>query len=1487
LNHGPDQNRLIRRSWKIAGQSLRLCRAFLKEDPKLQKAIGLITCASVMAVSLYLFSGGDPSRTLSAGTDSKSGDGYSAAARRFLQDARQKAEQGNLAEARRLAKTAATLSSEWSEDEESPEQFLNALAESESSFSDTSEASDEAASAEVDSEESNPFEEAEPVEMATEEPATSGDLLKKKQAQRLVKEARQAIAKGDMAAARSRAVQARQLNAPWGLWDDRPEHVLADLDKKSKTATFVAGRDRSPSEPVVRSKNAEHEYQQATTLLQQARAAMDAGKLEEARQLADEAAAFDVAYGIFEDSPAMIVRDIERLENTDASANSAFAAAGSGNSSEAAEQARQLLREAREAIVHGRLSVAREKAAQASALNVAYTVLDDRPELVLNDIESAMRGQGKAAANRADNIAAAGSATQSDAQRLVTQARGALKSGDTEKAQQLALEAQQQDAAFGLFEDRPETVLEEAQMMAGQKAGINGNTNLAQNGPVDVTTGDKKAGAFAAHEVQPANFDDNDFPVLAPEGESASEAYRRGIAAFRSGNRPAAKAAFTSAWKNAGELSSTERRQLQDFLQDLATSSDVQLASGRKASNADSEDVELSMNPVSETDPLTAAADASDVHYDRLRTEVMNSVFRAEKLKTANPAEALQILDNTLATVEAAPLNKEALETLAGYVRRSQETVRAYQEQQGPNLAQEQKNRNVMEAIKRETESKIRIEQEFAELVDQYNELMKERRYAEAELLAKKARDLNPDLPQATIMLEKAKMQRQIAFNSDVRERKADSFTQQLNDVELASIMPPGGDYSLPNAKSWGELSKRREKFGRVDSRERTESELQIEKSLGQKVSLHFHDVALTEVIRHIATVHGINIAMKTRAIETEGLTASQPVSIDVDGITLSSALNLLLDQAGGLVYSIENETLMITNRLEQETKLELRTYNVADLVIPVGNNNGIPGNATSPTSGGAPRLNSGVTGNGLYQVHDELSIGINRDGRSNSSSNTSAAANGADFSGLIELLTTTIEPGTWDVDGGSGTIGTNENTLSLVIRQTSATHEQVADLLKQLRKLQDLQVTVEVRFISVSDNFFERIGVDFDFNVQDSLGDPVGVPAFGSRQLTFPGGTAAGGGGGGQQGQAGDLRGGQQQGGGQQGGQQGQQGQQGQGGGGSLFDRVSRVNSPRDDFRRTTVGMSAPGQFTEDYDIQFRQGSFEIGVPDFGGFQPNAGIQVGMAILSDIEAFFFIQAAQGDSRSNIMTAPKVTMYNGQFATVADNISRSYVQGQIPVVGQGGVGFQPLIGQINDGVTMTVNGVVSADRRYVRLSIIPVFQQLIDLQTFTSVGGGNAAGFGGGGGGFGGGGGGGGFGGGGGGGGGQFGFGGIGGGFGGGGGGGGFGGGQQGGGQQGQQGQQGGGGSTGTIQLPVYSNLTVTTVVSVPDGGTVLLGGIKRLREGRNMAGVPILNKIPYISRLFKNSGVGRETESIMLMVTPRIIIQEEEEELIIGTATE
>ena len=68
-------------------------------------------------------------------------------------------------------------------------------------------------------------------------------------------------------------------------------------------------------------------------------------------------------------------------------------------------------------------------------------------------------------------------------------------------------------------------------------------------------------------------------------------------------------------------------------------------------------------------------------------------------------------------------------------------------------------------------ESDIVLLKEFGSLVDQYNELMKERRFAEAEIIAKKARELMKDEPAALLMIEKAKLLRQIYFNSNANVR--------------------------------------------------------------------------------------------------------------------------------------------------------------------------------------------------------------------------------------------------------------------------------------------------------------------------------------------------------------------------------------------------------------------------------------------------------------------------------------------------------------------------------------------------------------------------------------------------------------------------------------------------------------------------------------------------------------------------------------------
>ena len=81
-----------------------------------------------------------------------------------------------------------------------------------------------------------------------------------------------------------------------------------------------------------------------------------------------------------------------------------------------------------------------------------------------------------------------------------------------------------------------------------------------------------------------------------------------------------------------------------------------------------------------------------------------------------------------------------------------------------------------------------------------------------------------------------------------------------------------------------------------------------------------------------------------------------------------------------------------------------------------------------------------------------------------------------------------------------------------------------------------------------------------------------------------------------------------------------------------------------------------------------------------------------------------------------------------------------------------------------------------------------------------------------------------------------------------------------------------------TIQLPTWNVNTINTTVTVPDGGTGLLGGVSYAREGSVSRGVPLLNKIPYLNRLFRNQGIGREVGASNYTIIPRIINLEEEE---------
>ena len=463
-------------------------------------------------------------------------------------------------------------------------------------------------------------------------------------------------------------------------------------------------------------------------------------------------------------------------------------------------------------------------------------------------------------------------------------------------------------------------------------------------------------------------------------------------------------------------------------------------------------------------------------------------------------------------------------------------------------------------------------------------------------------------------------------------------------------------------------------------------------------------------------------------------------------------------------------------------------------------------------------------------------------------------------FQPLIELIQSTVAADSWDTVGGPGAIRQFDTNLSLVISQTQEVHDEIADLLEQLRRLQDLQVTIEVRFITLADTFFERIGVDFDFNIQTGVNQPLNMTAIptqanGSDSPYVQGLQAAPGGrsqiiGLDNMGQPGVALG-------PMGGGMGGMGMGGMGGAGMAGAGMAGAGlggaglGGQQNLNPTRV----PGQSF--FSIPFRQNSFgSATVPQFPGLPDPAtsAANFGFAILSDIEAYFLIQAAQGNTRSNVMQAPKVTLFNGQQAFVSDTRQRPFVTAVVPVVGDFSAAQQPVITVLNEGTAVNVQAVVSNDRRFVRLTLVPFFSQIGRVEQFQFEGSRST--------------------------------------------------------KSKSSDEKSGAdvdvpgiddlaGVTGseasaaelevqsngtTIQLPEFIFTTVTTTVSVPDGGTVLLGGIKRQREGRNEFGVPILSKIPYINRLFRNVGLGRTTDSLMLMVTPRIIIQEEEEERLLGT---
>jgi type II secretory pathway component GspD/PulD (secretin) len=424
------------------------------------------------------------------------------------------------------------------------------------------------------------------------------------------------------------------------------------------------------------------------------------------------------------------------------------------------------------------------------------------------------------------------------------------------------------------------------------------------------------------------------------------------------------------------------------------------------------------------------------------------------------------------------------------------------------------------------------------------------------------------------------------------------------------------------------------------------------------------------------------------------------------------------------------------------------------------------------------------------------------------------------------------VDPTSWDSSAQM-----EDFDQKLIITALPETHRKLIDLLNQIRAVQALEIGLEVRVLTITTEWFEQIGIDFDMYFNTNTGmyaaaqeaDPnMSLRDFFFQRNATPGGFKAG-----------QLK------------------------NPVVFGGIGGSNVTNTN--QTATGAATGGTTTPpDATTVYTMGNVgtPIGVRPQGatytgaqggtytsnGWGPvgvqqdglplaseaaegtitsllgkaalvNPAFTVGMTFLDDVQVDLLVQATQADQRNAILTAPRLTLLNGQQSAISIGKVLNYISGYTQ--GTGNSTGVPITSQFVSGISMTIEAVASADRRYVTMT---VYFQSQDFEKFDTVPVQQAVAGGG----------------------------------------------------------TGGGGAavaTNQIQLPQYRQANINTSVSVPDKGTVMLGGQKFSTDYEVEVGVPVLSKVPIVNRFFTNRVNSKTENNLLLLIRPEIMIQREAED--------
>lgn len=653
---------------------------------------------------------------------------------------------------------------------------------------------------------------------------------------------------------------------------------------------------------------------------------------------------------------------------------------------------------------------------------------------------------------------------------------------------------------------------------------------------------------------------------------------------------------------------------------------------------------------------------------------------------------------------------------------------------------------------------------------------------------------IDPKDPTPRWMLDELENDRELRRGRKLREQYYEQSQKAFNDVEEAKI-PWHQELLYPD--NWPELIAR-------DERQRPgakPAERRLYSALERHVPVDFVDEPFDRVIERFAEGQKLNIIVNWNDLRRAGVARNTPIELRLpEEISLQKALTEVLEQAGGgtvdLGFDVSDGAIKVATRATLDKETYTAVYDIQDLLME------IPQFTEGPSSD--LRQSAALSAAKLAAAERDARPWAHGDDDDDDKADRDPE-DSARVQRLIGLIEETVAPSSWTDRGG--TVGTiKEINGQLVITQNAAAQRQVGNLLGKLREQRAVQIAVEARFITVSSHYLEELGIDIDIALNSGnagydyipgAAGPTRDPVSGSA-LLLP----------------------------------------------RQFSRLGLTpGTPALGTATTRNPAAVPQPYGQPFLVPQRSGGVNSGstpVPvinqvtsftdpaNIGSDIPGsfAGQNIGPAFslfgsfLDNIQVDFLIRATQADSRTSVLTAPRLVLFNGQRSWVAVTVQQAFVRQLNPVVAAGAVAQAPQTDVVDSGAVLDVSATVTADKRYVTMTVRPGVTRLLDLVTIPFSGGGAGGGF--------------------------------------------------------------GGGTAGQafIQLPTLSSQRVQTTVSVPDGGTLLIGGQKLAAETEVEAGVPILSKIPILKRAYTSRTQVKDEQTLLILIKPKIFIQSEQEEL-------